>query len=344
MRFSNLLLTFTAAATALKLNQNINSANATPVDTNECSGFKPQMVDLTSDESSIVAQIKNAAENHGVFYVCNHGIGLDLANEVSKAFFDDLNQTERNQFLGRGYVGIAKETLNKHTQTVGDQKHGFSFKSTLPSNATKPILNPPLVWSNTSKINVADNMHKVVFDLTSLGTKLAEYFCLALGIDRKCLSGYLDVPLRYLRLLEYPAVKSIPEQGIFAAGAHTDYGLITILDIQQGSSGLEILVNGAWVGIPKLASCLIINVGEMMLRFSNGRFKPVPHRVVMSEGTEARRSMPFFLNGNNSMTVYPLVPAMPGQNDFANTTFAEFLAAKIKESFPDGTPNQKLRA
>lgn len=300
------------------------------------------IIDLNDDQTAIVKKIDQAAQTHGLFYIINHGLTtLNLADQVSEEFFNGLNQAERDVYMGHGYSPFGAESLDRANQSMGDRKHGFSFKSEASSDSRESLINPPATWASNTTLPVAKYMNTVMYDFTALGLKLAEYFALGMQIKQNAFAEYLKKPLRYLRILEYPAIQSLPTQGIFGAGAHTDYGLITILYIQRGKSGLQILTqDNEWLEVPAMENCLVVNVGEMMRRFSNGKYKPVVHRVVKDASNESRRSMVLFLNGDRKMQVAPLIAAARPGEEASITTLEEFLAEKNKLAFPNGTPNQ----
>jgi isopenicillin N synthase-like dioxygenase len=92
----------------------------------------------------------------------------------------------------------------------------------------------------------------------------------------------------------------------FGTRPHTDNGVFTLL-AQDDTGGLEIMDRtGAWVGVPPLADSFVINLGEMMKVWSNGRFLATPHRVINSYGKE-RYSIPFFMNPNYDTIIKPIL-------------------------------------
>lgn len=69
----------------------------------------------------------------------------------------------------------------------------------------------------------------------------------------------------FLRPLHYSATRSSPEDGVYGAGAHTDYGMLTIL-ATDGTPGLQVLRQRQWVDVPAMPGALIINLGDMAER------------------------------------------------------------------------------
>lgn len=117
-----------------------------------------------------------------------------------------------------------------------------------------------------------------------------------------------------MRMLHYPPVPSNhtdldPNQADIRAGAHTDYGSITIL-FQHLVSGLQVRRNGAWVDVPTRQGCVVINIGDALEFWSGALFKSTLHRVVMprSEAELASRySIAYFVHPDNDSVLDPVM-------------------------------------
>jgi isopenicillin N synthase-like dioxygenase len=123
---------------------------------------------------------------------------------------------------------------------------------------------------------------------------------MALGLPETALDRYFDRPTSFLRLLHYPPhpVEATDEQ--FGAAPHTDYGIITLL-AQDTSGGLQVRRrdaddgDGAWIDAEPLPGTFVLNVADMLARWTNDRFVSTPHRVVNRSGGD-RYSLPFFFD------------------------------------------------
>ena len=106
-----------------------------------------------------------------------------------------------------------------------------------------------------------------------------------------------------LRFLHYPA--NLPRRGPeqLGAGAHTDYGSITLL-FQDDVGGLEVRdAQGVWIPAPPVPGCTVINTGDLMERWTNGRFRSTLHRVRPIEGARARQSIALFVDPDSAVEV-----------------------------------------
>ena len=118
-----------------------------------------------------------------------------------------------------------------------------------------------------------------------------------LGLDADFFEDKLDQPMATLRLLHYPPQPATADAGQIGAGAHTDYGDITLLHT-DGVGGLEVRrCDGGWIAAPTVPGAFICNIGDCLMRWTNDVYVPTPHRVVNRAGRE-RYSVAFFLDPN----------------------------------------------
>lgn len=143
--------------------------------------------------------------------------------------------------------------------------------------------------------------------MRDLGDRLMSLFARALGLPPGFFSGKIDQCPNALRAINYPARDDDPLPGQLRAGAHTDYGTLTILR-QDAVGGLEVQDReGDWVGVESVPDAFVINIGDLMARWTNDRWRSTLHRVVDPPDAAARRarrqSMPYFQNANWSAEI-----------------------------------------
>jgi isopenicillin N synthase-like dioxygenase len=143
-----------------------------------------------------------------------------------------------------------------------------------------------------------------------LAVRLMSIFAHGLSLPADYFADKTDVSPRALRAINYPEQELPIEDGQLRAGAHTDYGTLTILRQELGRGGLQVRDGEAWVDIPATAGALVINIGDLMARWTNDRWTSTLHRVVNPDAGSAmsnrRQSMPFFYNANYSAVVEAL--------------------------------------
>ena len=136
-----------------------------------------------------------------------------------------------------------------------------------------------------------------------LGARLMRLFALALGLPAAYFDDKIDRHFAVLSSIFYPVREAPPQPGQLRAGAHTDYGSLTILAPTDAPGGLQIMAkSGAWVDVPYVADAFVINIGDMMARWTNDRWVSTLHRVVNPPASAApvkpRQSVAYFLHPN----------------------------------------------
>lgn len=314
--------------------------------------------------------LRHACESIGFFYlkVSNERLSHELITRVfaeSKAFFDLPVEAKRlfsDPILNVGYTGMEEETLDVKRQKLrGDTKEGYYISKDIPESS--PLYNPsklagPNIWPTQNNLSSGEKedlvrdlncakwkevMNEYFDGMSSLAFQMVQYIALAIGLSSK---HYFDNdfqnPMAFLRLLHYSNEKSIPDEGIFACGAHSDYGMVTLLATDH-HGGLQILVPGKnddneeeWLDVPPPPiGTFVVNLGDMLERWTNGKFRSTIHRV-LSRGDE-RYSIPFFYEPNFDTVVECLdVCLKPGQKaKYPPTTSGQHLLDKYKETHSD---------
>jgi isopenicillin N synthase-like dioxygenase len=122
---------------------------------------------------------------------------------------------------------------------------------------------------------------------------------MSIGLDlpRQFFDGLTTAPVSTLRLLHYWPLMDFKRE--IGCGAHTDYGLVTLL-LQDDVGGLQVLnkLSGEWIHVPPIEGALVVNLGDMMQRWTSNVFKSTIHRVVNVANVD-RFSCPFFFNVSN---------------------------------------------
>ncbi|GFS41258.1 2-oxoglutarate (2OG) and Fe(II)-dependent oxygenase superfamily protein [Actinidia rufa] len=198
-------------------------------------------IDLSDpDLQNSVSSLKQACLDFGFFYVINHGIRQEFMDEVfyqSKRLFD-LPLGEKMKLLRnkkhRGYTPILDERLDPGNQIHGDFKEGYYIGVEVPEkdpDAQKPFFGPN-VWPTDDILpGWRETMEKYHCEALKVAKAIARLIALALNLeidyfDREEIFGK---PIAVLRLLHYEGRISDPVKGIYGAGAHSDFGLVTLL-------------------------------------------------------------------------------------------------------------------
>ncbi|KAI5320345.1 PREDICTED: 2-oxoglutarate-Fe(II) type [Prunus dulcis] len=275
-------------------------------------------IDLSSsDIHQSVSLLKQASLDCGFFYVVNHGVSEKFMDEVfaqSRRLFS-LPLSEKMKLLRnknyRGYTPSLDEHLDHENQVHGDYKEGYYIGVELPEDDPEPENKPfygPNVWPAPDLLpGWRDSMEEYHRQCLEVAKAVARLVALALDLD----IHFFDKPemigeaIATLRLLHYDGQISDPSNGIFGAGAHSDFGFITLLATDD-VVGLQICKDKdakpqIWEYVPPIKGAFIVNLGDMLERWSNGIFKSTLHRVV-GNGQD-RYSMAYFIEPSHDCLV-----------------------------------------
>ena len=140
--------------------------------------------------------------------------------------------------------------------------------------------------------------------------RLLRPMAIALGLAPDWFVPFFDFPTTFLRLLHYPPQPPDSPDDAFGSAPHTDYGFITIL-CQDDAGGLEVRRrDGTWLAAPPVPGTWVVNVADMLSRWTNGRWQSTPHRVKNLSGGD-RYSCPYFFD----MSMDSVVACVPTCTD-----------------------------
>jgi isopenicillin N synthase-like dioxygenase len=170
---------------------------------------------------------------------------------------------------------------------------------------------------------------------------------LALGLPPGWEAPYFDAPTAFLRLLHYPPQPPEAPDDAFGSAPHTDYGVITVL-VQDSSGGLEVRRrDGTWLPAPPIPGSWVVNVGDMLARWTNGHWQSTPHRVKNLSGTD-RYSCPFFYDMDMDSEVACLPTCCDADNParYPPVRYGDYLLERLNKNYayrhaPAVTPDTK---
>ncbi|BCG89113.1 2OG-Fe(II) oxygenase [Mesorhizobium sp. 113-3-9] len=269
------------------------------------------------EKQALGAEVDRICRDTGFLAVTNHGIPqavIDAAWSKARAFFDlapEQKQRSKAPYKGYpyGYLGPELEALAKsrNVDTPPDLKESFNGGPLgVPQGMSDPealaFCYAETIWPGEPE-GFVDAWKAYYAALEDLALRVMRVFATALGLPENHFDSYLDAPISALRALNYPEQHVAPKPGQIRAGAHTDYGSLTILLPQAGSRGLQIITpDGEWTEVPPIPGAFVINIGDLMARWTNDRWVSTVHRVVNPPadegGKDRRQSMAFFHQPN----------------------------------------------
>lgn len=300
--------------------------------------------DNLTARKEVAAAIRTACLDKGFFYIAGHGIDPRLIEETltaSRAFFalssdEKMSLDLRHSSAARGYEPLQAQTLEAGTPP--DLKEGFYI-------GTEAALDDPRVLAGEYKLGPNQWPHSLpafrpVMEeyfsaLSLLGETLMRGIALSLHLDEHHFSGFCENALKRLRLLHYPPQPANAAPGQRGVGAHTDFGGLTIL-LQDPSGGLQVFDHAAssWIHADPIDGTYIVNLGDLIARWTNDVYRSTLHRVVNTSGRD-RYSVPFFFHGNPSFVVNCLPECCaPGhQPKYPTATVQEHFEERYQRSY-----------
>ena len=288
-------------------------------------------------------QIDHACRESGFFYLANHGIATDIIADAfdAAAQFFALPQAEKNRIAienspcHRGWFALGGEALDHRAHPEGDYKEGIKIGQDLGADHPRVkaglALHGPNQWPDIE--GWQPTMQRCFGACETLSRQLMQAFALALGLERQFFDAWLSLPMATLGPLYYPPVPTDARARI-SAGAHTDFGCLTLL-AQQHIGGLQILTRDSeWCDVPPRENMLVVNIGDMLARWTNDRYASTRHRVV-NKSNEARLSLAFFFDPDPDVDLSPLPGCLSpgGEPKYPPATSLSHLIDKIGESF-----------
>lgn len=289
----------------------------------------------------------------GFLAIANHGVDTAVIDGIwakTRAFFDrpaDVKQRAKAPYPGYpyGYLGPGAEALAKsrNVDTPPDLKESFNGGPlAVPVGMTDPealgFCYAATIWPEGPE-GFVEAWKAYYRSMEDLAARIMRVFATALGLDEDFFDAYVDAPISALRALNYPEQRVAPQPGQLRAGAHTDYGSLTILLPQPGSKGLEIIApDGRWTPVPAVEGAFIINIGDLMALWTNDRWVSTVHRVVNPPpeegGMQRRQSLAFFHQPNWSAEIACLPSCMPasGEPKYAPVLSGPYLMGKFKST------------
>jgi isopenicillin N synthase-like dioxygenase len=269
--------------------------------------------------AAVARALDDACRTIGFMQVVGHGIPEAISAALrseTELFFqrplaDKLSCSPGRPGLNRGYAAMGSEAL---AYSIGVEP---SRPDLLEAFNVGPDLVPDDAWHREAPYDFfAPNIWpsempalrravtRYFAEAERVGLLLTEVFALALGLGEGWFRPHVERSTLTLRMINYERRPGDPEPeaGQMRMGAHTDYGVVTVL-LADPVPGLQVLgPDGTWHDVTPLPGALLVNLGDMTAQWTNDRWRSTLHRVVPppanAEGRAKRRSAAFFLDAN----------------------------------------------
>lgn len=264
--------------------------------------FAPFLAGPAAEKRRVAGEIGQACEEVGFFYLTGHGVDQDRVDRVfaeARRFFaqprERRAETAATWDWYRGWVP-PKEVGEDGRR--GGLLETYRLMLDLPPDDPDVRAGKPLHLPNRWPADLPGFREVVggyIETLLGVSADVLHAFALALDLPETWFDDKFRKPLIQLSLLHYPPMPADAAPDEMGAYPHTDEGAFTLLT-QDTVGGLEVrLKTGEWIAAPLIPGAYIVNIGDMLMKWTNGRFTSTPHRVRNRSGQE-RYSVPFFMN------------------------------------------------
>ena len=274
--------------------------------------------DADRDPDGFAEKLGRSFEDYGFAILSDHGIPDELihrAEEKAKAFFELPEAVKRKYLIAggggaRGYTPFGIETAKGHK--AHDLKEFWHVGRDLPASHKFRDHMPDNLWPSEVP-GFKDTFQELFATFDRTGLKVLKAIARYLNIDENYFEDAVRDGNSVLRALHYPP-QTEPTGEHIRAGAHEDINAITLL-LGAEEAGLELLTkDGRWIPVSPKPGELVINIGDMLQRLTNGVLRSTSHRVVnpaTDRASHARYSMPFFLHFRSDFLIDALPQTVP---------------------------------
>ncbi len=289
-------------------------------------------IDLRQKEQAFSRTVGEAARGPGFFLLDGHGLDPVPVFAAARNFFAQPQDRKdavsiSHSAHNRGYVTLGQERLDDTTGTP-DRKEAFNIGLDLDEDDPRVRAAEP--FRGTNLWPELDGFRRTTLgwynSTWALGVELMRAVARDLDLPLDHFTPSFDAPMATLRLLRYPAQDGA---GGIGAGAHTDYGALTLL-MTDGTAGLQVKPrDGDWIDVPPADGAFVVNIGDCLMRWTNGVYASTPHRVLPPP--RERFSLAFFLDPNPDA----IIAALPGTGDarWPPVSGADYLRSRLEATY-----------
>jgi len=290
---------------------------------------------------SVAAAIRRAATEVGFFYIADHGVdpGLVAATHaMARRFFAlplaDKREVEINH-RHRGFLKVGEAVM--HGAKRPDLKESFIFGLDLPEDdpdvrAGKQLMGPN-IWPPAlpGMKAVLDAYYAAIVGCSQ---QLLRAVAVALDKPEDFLADKFRKPLARGSIIYYPPQPPSLGDEQFGVSPHSDYGCLTLL-WQDDNGGLQVRgKDGGWIDAPPVPGTFVINIGDLLARWTNDLFASTAHRVINRSG-RARYSIALFYDPHFDTDIEVLDTCCTRENAprYVPTTCGAYILERLGDAF-----------
>jgi isopenicillin N synthase-like dioxygenase len=303
-------------------------------------------------KQSVAEAVDVACREVGFLVVEGHGVTQDLLTRMTESMLGFFKQPP----LLKGRCGVTSDNFHgyrgpnatalaksKGVETPPDLMERFTIgRVDVPDDEYHRSRHERIVRANQWPEQLPgflETAEKYYREMERLASDLMRVFAVSLKLPEDYFAGFFDKHISQQVTNYYPPVETPPEPGQLRAGAHTDYGSLTILYPAVSAGGLQVMnSSGTWEDVPVVPGSFIINIGDLLARWTNDRWVSTLHRVVNPEGIEskdARMSIVFFQQPNDDAIIRCIETCVGVENPpkYGAVGAGEHVAAKLNRAW-----------
>jgi isopenicillin N synthase-like dioxygenase len=244
-----------------------------------------------SNPTAVAQALLAASRDLGFIYINGHGIPdevITTARRCALDFFLSAEQEKRRYTISDKHRGwLSQGGAKMQDDLAADLKESFiwGYQDDAGDTPCDHDLRGPNQWPD-----FVPGMESAALDYFNHADRVARYllraFALGLNLDTDFFLRNSEVPLSRASFVYYPGQAASSDKPVFGVGPHTDFGLLTVL-CQDHVGGLQVEnANGEWIEAPPIPGTLVVNVGDLLERWTDGAFRSTPHHVINSSAQE----------------------------------------------------------
>ncbi|WP_213738020.1 2-oxoglutarate and iron-dependent oxygenase domain-containing protein [Bradyrhizobium sp. dw_411] len=311
--------------------------------------FAPSLDGGDKGKRETAEAIHRACRETGFFYLKNHGVPQSLIDnqfEMAKRFFslpleERMRISMKNSPSVAGYEAMGGQVLDsqdeKSEKAPPDLKESFYSGRELADD--HPLAMRKIrsfghnQWPAIDGFKEQTNSYYETMDI--FAAKILGLIAISLDLPEDWFAKFYQPSSGLLRMIKYPPHPQHAMANQIGAGAHTDWGGVTLL-AQDNAGGLEVrTASGDWIEAPPIEGTYIINLGDLTMRWTNEIYRSNMHRVKNNGGNTDRYSIPFFFNPNPDSVIETIPTCYDEANPrkFETCTAKEHLDEMFRRSF-----------
>jgi isopenicillin N synthase-like dioxygenase len=290
---------------------------------------------------ALAADLRRAAIEIGFFTLAGHGIPratIDAVFAAAQDFFTQplaQKQTLTVDARHRGFLRVGEAVMAGAKRP--DLKESFLFGMDLPESDPDVAAGKPLMGPNrwpAAMPGMQEAADRYMAAIETCGQRLLRVFAVALDLPEDHFRPLFEKPLARGSLLYYPPQPAELGPDQYGVSPHTDYGALTFVS-QDSTGGLQVRNRaGAWVTAPPDRDAFVVNIGDLMARWTNNVFVSTPHRVV-NTNSRPRFSVAVFYDPHFDTEIVAIPSCVPAGTAplYPATTCGDYILSRFGAAF-----------